>query len=727
MSPEKISNVTHFYPAKNTLLTEERGLITNEGEIYYPTLKDGKSDPVVNQVLGTNNILHFHRTIAPYYEISDNQKTPEDFALQLEASFQWHSQLIRRELTVRAVELSILTDTTVNEDSIKAMSKGDVNYDTPRGILKKTDLDLTHIRKWASRDLKEGRALSLGDLITAKRLQQEIEMVRIIGGMMTQLTPEDTVSSSKVGHGQAKLRKGHKLRKEAINSAVDGVELTDALFAADLLTYSNNRWKTAFSHDQQDLIDVTVAIIKYAQESRANSLAFRLNTASNGQYRYFPSNLEIYKEAGLQVQDQDPELPERERIIAMTDEERAEAQKRQAERTAAEQARIKAEKARTEAESQAALEHDMPIIEKLNELARQHNAIIESFTKQTGKSLRDKGLTGKDSLTYRLSRLKDYDQNMLDGSVQVYAKLYEMATKSEDPTAELTEILLCLERIRNEYEIFADTNRLRSNAKPGHLLDSFKPELALLTRKWSDVKPVIKTSGHSIMLTPEIERTLEELLGLQKPDVTPEPTAEHEIVDDTKVITESIKELVVNAPIEVEFVDHESPLEKANRLAEQLDWVMMPEEEVTAEELVEIAEQAIDRKVGGRDKKPAVIEQYRMEALLELRRRYGGTLYRSSEKMLGDSDNLYFALRFRHLGDDNHYVVTENPVYGNATYVIREDILPLMPGETALTAIQLHRRHVRELGAKRIIHGVPAAIDHLDKVESRIEALTEAV
>lgn len=226
---------------------------------------------------------------------------------------------------------------------------------------------------------------------------------------------------------------------------------------------------------------------------------------------------------------------------------------------------------------------------------------------------------------------------------------------------------------------------------------------------------------HDLLFIDELGVSLEDIETENKtPSQDIEPYVSKEAVEWTE---EELRELAEMEREEREraAVSH-AELVKANELFEQLNWIVLPDQKITSEDLIHIAKQTLT----ARGKTQLTVDHERMINLLKFRDTYGGTLYRSAERTLGDSNNLYFVLKFEHPGDEKTYAIAENVVYGNATYVLREDILPLMDGETVLTAVKLPRNVVRGLGAKRLNHIQSSAKTHPERITDSLVALSNA-
>jgi hypothetical protein len=74
--------------------------------------------------------------------------------------------------------------------------------------------------------------------------------------------------------------------------------------------------------------------------------------------------------------------------------------------------------------------------------------------------------------------------------------------------------------------------------------------------------------------------------------------------------------------------------------------------------------------------------------------------------------------------DPSRNAIAENPVYGNATYVIARHLMPLLEGESLLTVVaELSRKSIRSLSGRQIIHR-EGPLQHDEKIEKTIAQLS---
>lgn len=713
MSAERISRATIYDADEKIIQTLEAGLLI-DGEVKSTIYNedDETLDYTVLGVVGEKNHTYY----------LDTNTWPKDdhpiseHANALRSNFEWYRHLIGRELAVRSIEMSVLTDVDISPDIVARtmrLTEG-TKYDR-LGRFRTNKPDIGFMKKWVKKDF-ETSGQSLGDLIARERAYTENGMLTRVSLLLSTLmdTQPHLRLGKKMDYKQERQKKEISILDDALDNQ-EGLARADRMFAADLLRIQGIR-ESLLSDETADALRSVKGIVEALARYRSNGRSYYLDTtAPEARYNYFPANQELYTDVSQPVPNDKKEPRIKLTINPISEADKAAQMEKVANIRAAEEARRAEEREREEMQKKVIHEHDAPILEELERIAAEHNKIIDEFIKHLSRSLRDKGLVGKNSLEYALSRMKAVDPDAASRTVRVYARLYDLAEQYEgESLAILTEQLLHLEQLQAKYSTYLQGHPLKGKAKPSQLEASVKPEISWLTQHFSELQDAISETRHAAHYTDRQYRSIAAMLGI-------------EIDEEDGKLTEEIEdreEDIEEEPAAIESTPIESPLVQANRLAEQLNWVVLPNERITPDDLVNIAEKTI-RERSGDDKKPATVERYRMEALLQLREEYGGVLYRSDERTLGDSDNLYFVLRFQHPGDDNYYAVAENPVYGNATYVLREDALPLQPGETVLTAVRLSRRDVQYFGAQRIIHGTPNLEAHQEKINNKIVRLSE--
>lgn len=406
-------------------------------------------------------------------------------------------------------------------------------------------------------------------------------------------------------------------------------------------------------------------------------------------YRYHPSNMDF---AGPQ--------PAREaiHITKPLSPEELEAMRLRAEAARTECA-AQAEAERLAAEhAQAALdESEQPKIAALNTLAAEYSELLQPFHAPK-KPLRNDSIFGNNSLQYQLrSKLPSVEGSAIDSMATTYYGLFAIAEEGEAPLDTLTDILTRADLLAGEYHEQLRAARLKGRAKPDKLIDDPKSDFLLLVEHWPKVKSAIADSAHRQHLTPERLELIEQMLGLR--DIITEPT-------ETPAITPS-------------------PLEIANAQSEKLDYILLPEA-ITAQDLVKIAEEA--RATRGNGSTPRrEIEPYRMQTLLDFRDMFDAELLQSAERILGDSDDVYFIITFTNPDDGNDYAILEHPVYGNATYLMRKDTTALLPGETLLAAARQDRNVIRGCGAIQLAHpdNRTGKLSEADLIQAHTDAIFE--
>lgn len=412
------------------------------------------------------------------------------------------------------------------------------------------------------------------------------------------------------------------------------------------------------------------------------------------------------------------------------------ARQRSEERTARLEARRNSELQAAE-ELAAANERDIPKLTTLNQLVADYNELLAPFYTQSGKQLRAVGITGNNSLEFivRKNTKDDFDDSRLLDKLRVYhglSQLFEQHTSNDH----ILTIISQADALAEQHTALLENTVLEGAVRPDVLHTFIRSDLTWLNEHWGQIRAAILASNHNPytndhtldLITQFLDTThyregkLEPQPTQETDDSTPELThgdiAEHDI---PTLHEEPLIDPDYHVDAEDEAFVESQAMEQLNEQAEQLDWVVLPTDTITAEDIVQIAHKAL-RDSG--NKQQNGIDRSRIVSLLDFRNLYGGELYRSAERTLGDSNNLYFVLKFTHPEDEKVYAIAENVVFGNATYIIREDTMPLEPGESVLTAVTLSRKDARELGARRIIHTSNPTISHKDKIESAITELS---
>lgn len=388
----------------------------------------------------------------------------------------------------------------------------------------------------------------------------------------------------------------------------------------------------------------------------------------------------------------------------------------------------------------AANERDLPKLTALNQLIADYNELLAPFYAQSGKQLRAAGITGNSSLEFviRKNTKDDFDDGRLLNKLRVYhglTQLMEQHASNDHILATINQA----DALAEQHAALLESTVLEGAVKPDVLRTFIRSDLTWLSEHWSQIRAAILLSNHNRhskdytldRIAQLLDITQEREGGLE-PDSSPEadsrtPESTHDDIPEHDVTALHEEPLV--DPDRYIDVDNEAlapslesqAMEQLNKQAEQLDWVVLPTDTITPEDIIQIAHKAL-RDSG--NKQQNGIDRNRVTSLLDFRNLYGGELFRSAERTLGDSNNLYFVLKFTHPEDEKVYAIAENVVFGNATYIIREDTMPLEPGESVLTAVTLSRKDARELGARRIIHTSNPTISHKDKITSAITELS---
>lgn len=706
----------------NNVRVEERELL-QDGNCPNLLIEQENKQALLFGTIGESNLKIFSVIKTGASSISDDVRygDPEEEIRHLHEIEQYRRVLLSREIAVRSIEMCMETPDNLGDVSagMTRLTSG-TPYDKKR-IFGSGVPSTRHLRKSLQRAHEAG--WSLADALTQMRLREDELLMLGTFIFNTHYNSLDHYVGSVKG-GRRKL-----IKSKALGEERDQIRRADI----DLSVVVNHLRATDWRKRPQDYerLSGLIDIAETLHGRRATPEVNALYTQDDSQYIYVPSNMEVYSNhVSTTPKERTPA------IRSLSPEQLAEVQ---AARLAGEAERRAAQEAmeRQRAEEEALRdEHDAPILERLNQIADSYNDIIYSYVGQSSRQLRDIAIVGKDSLLFELSKQKKLGVDNPERVCRVYDRLRTLVIEDGDMAFEtLTKQLQELEQLSVQFIEYETTHRLHGTRPSRRPNESIKAELAWLSQNWNVFKAVLLQSTHRHYVPPGLLGALEELIGVDSSLETQTGSGEGSTGGAGDQTEEVIDEPEPSAPdqepghdvgaLEDGKPDRQSPLVIANRLAEQLSWIVLPTEPITVDDLVTLAKSVIDKR-NPRRRTKAEVEKERMAALLQLRDDFGGELYRSDERTLGDHDNLYFVLRFRHPGDDNYYAVAENPVYGNATYVLRENVLPLQPGETVLAALRLARREIGYFGAKRIIHSMKDMDIHLEKVKDALVTLSEA-
>lgn len=476
--------------------------------------------------------------------------------------------------------------------------------------------------------------------------------------------------------------------------------------------------------------DLVIAKQLYARDRKDRFSITKAQTFSGAPIEYIPSNLEMTKKLT------EPEReairvtpPEAIRTSIKPEELERFRREQEAKNTDRRADRLARRKARIENGNEVD-PSDAEVIDYLNGLVDSQAELLAPYRTQSSKHLRTRGVVGSDSLDYHLRQSKLQRKDGFDSAVRLYDGLHTLISTNEDPVEELKDTRTSLAEILEAYHASQSGHQ---NLRAKQLQPDIDFDLEWLHANWktfTSVKNLSKSASFIIaddhdkiyeLLASSIREaqpTVDETeqgsdipLSVDEEELSPEPFQEPELTTGEIAVMDRDERNALDIPIEA--------ISRANALAEQLEWVVLPDEYLTPSMIIDSIPKEYEPKLRGK------IDEARMARLLKFREEYNGTLYRSSERMLGDSNNLYFVLSFQHPGDERTYAIAENVVMGNATYVIREDVMPLQPGETVLSAVRLSRRDVRELGGKRIVHTANGPKDHSEKIIDAITKLSD--
>ncbi|HKR81708.1 MAG TPA: hypothetical protein VJR27_01775 [Candidatus Saccharimonadales bacterium] len=178
-----------------------------------------------------------------------------------------------------------------------------------------------------------------------------------------------------------------------------------------------------------------------------------------------------------------------------------------------------------------------------------------------------------------------------------------------------------------------------------------------------------------------------------------------------RIVVENMERLLFEVPQPVQDdAKTQEALELQGNIAEQLDKIILPPE-ATQRDL----DQELQR-VGA--SKVTSLEWQRLTDLINIRKQYDGTLFRSKEGSLGSTPP-YFVVVIQ-LGGET-YAIAESPVFGNATYVIAEK----HAAGSWLEVLELSKSTAREVGAHKIVHAKKgkSSLKHIDKIYDKILSL----
>lgn len=160
---------------------------------------------------------------------------------------------------------------------------------------------------------------------------------------------------------------------------------------------------------------------------------------------------------------------------------------------------------------------------------------------------------------------------------------------------------------------------------------------------------------------------------------------------------------------ELDFI----PEAKLTEVARQLDWVVFPNGSLDE----------IRQSIGEHypHKYVSTIDWRRITDLVTISEAFDGTMYRSKDRTLGNTMP-YFVVECEIEG--KRFAIAENPQYGNATYIVREDIAA---GDWQ-EILELKRQEASILGAHQVIHPKSDAADqHLTRIYNKLQDLLTVI
>lgn len=345
-------------------------------------------------------------------------------------------------------------------------------------------------------------------------------------------------------------------------------------------------------------------------------------------------------------------------------------------------------------------------------IASQYNDLVAKLYCYTKKQLRDLSVVGDDSVVGRMRvAFPDTPLDILNSAAALYAGL--TTDTSQISTAEnLSDLLDRSARLKEEYNTAcAQIIPGGSRYTPPQLTHDIAQDMAWLIGNLEEMYvSCIASCRPHIAATSEgaIDRAISLLDRLGKPDA-PEFSASNE------PISESAERTLPDTTRET--LDH------IKARAQTVEWTIMPSDHLTIDDLKEIMSGVQPSRDSGDDTPAdANLLADRLAMIIQLREEYEAELFYSSKKMFDESGNFYFALLFVIGG--KKFAIAENPTYGNATYVMAEHLMPLLPEETLLTVVkELSRRDIRGLNGRQVIHS-GGETPHVERVRATVQQLS---
>ena len=635
----------------------------------------------------------------------------------------------RENIATRSDLAKVISDMNYPDDHILAVPKGRVTRLFSRGKLK--SLDESTIRQFAQQHAEEQASTQitpetddiprdvsvldhfctdLGRLVMYQHHRQAAGMAVDLEHSLLDIIEENKLK------GASRSLAGAIRRTKPVNKNGYNLNELDDLIVG--LTETINRLNRQSSLGDRALDQVN-ELGKTA--TRLMYMRGRINFAKMADSQY--STLQLVGTSAGRFGSLEIQPPRREIITPTLSDSEREALRLQAQERLEQQrekaAKDKAQRAEETANHIAEIDaRNAEIVEHITRIANEYNLLTNTLYVQKRDLLRDNYVIGNDSLVRKtLDTFGTASIDAINGAARLYLGL---ATNANEITNH-EELMELTNRIADLKAVYDD---VQNELLPG----GSRYELPKLTYDlphdllWLDTNfeklytdCIIECQKHVAALgEPRINRVITLLGRSGSPDNAMEDSEIANGQGNSDVSISEADEDPANA------ADHPKPtLADVRALSETVDWTIMPTEQLTLEGLKDII-------CGGRHNQSnsVLIDKElldeRLQMILDWRQEYDAQVYYSSDKMMDETGNFYFVLSFEKYGKE--YAIAENPVYGNATYVIARHLMPLLDGETLRTVVkELQRKSIRALSGKQIIHRQGGQKTHPEKITAAIE------
>lgn len=321
------------------------------------------------------------------------------------------------------------------------------------------------------------------------------------------------------------------------------------------------------------------------------------------------------------------------------------------------------------------LELDPQLLQQCELLLVKHGALVEPYRtsrnqlKKFGLASFDKDLrqTIDTNLSYRIAAAcKGLQDELLVTDVELMKVQLEATLQDE------AKIQADLQSIAEQIRSFDKKITLGSISRLAN-------DIAWMQDNWAVVEPALNAHWPK---QPELfAEQLKQLLGIESPALqitfteTPTPFVENAVVD---LLPEAI-------PLSLD--------EQLFNKAEQLDFVAFPAGPHRYEALKTDVQQFV--KAENVDD----VELWRIRLLDEIATEKNGKLYRTLPKGFG-TEMPWYVVHFNVEGTDSSIAIVENPVYGNATYVIKNEYADFWKELIE----NFNRKEAQQLHAQQLLH-----------------------